>query len=328
MRTAPEVRTIIESSYEPPALNREIIRYLTNRNLNPSLDQKSDTSVVKGARKGFIERVRNVFVASEDSTLVIEKQSVVTANQFKVMVDTLINKIRTSEQLDLKRYKQFELEFLRQLEVASVTNSILTARIDGLLKSVEQEEIEKSIRLVMDRQKAISSSQQTLLIVSTLAVLIALLFGLLFLIDLSKSRRYRRELEQSHKHISDLLAAREKLMLTISHDNKAPTSSNLGYVELIEEEDDPVKKGRFLYNMKHSGEHVLRLVSTLLDYHRIESGRWQLKESRFDLHSLTEETVESFRPLAMQKELIYTVENRIPEKSYRLGDFCDPTDHG
>ena len=165
------------------------------------------------------------------------------------------------------------------------------------------------------------SSQQTLLIVSTLAVLIALLFGLLFLIDLSKSRRYRRELEQSHKRISDLLAAREKLMLTISHDIKAPMSSIMGYVELIEEEDDPVKKGRFLYNMKHSGEHVLRLVSTLLDYHRIESGRWQLKESRFDLHSLTEETVESFRPLAMQKELIYTVENRIPEKSYRLGDF-------
>lgn len=321
MRTAPEVRTIIESSYVPPALNREISRYLTNRNLNPSLDQKSDTSVVKGERKGFIERVRNVFVASEDSTLVIEKQSVVTANQFKVMVDTLINKIRTSEQLDLKRYKQFELEFLRQLEVASVTNRILTARIDGLLKSVEQEEIAKSIRLVMDRQKAISSSQQTLLIVSTLAVLIALLFGLLFLIDLSKSRRYRRELEQSHKHISDLLAAREKLMLTISHDIKAPMSSIMGYVELIEEEDDPVKKGRFLYNMKHSGEHVLRLVSTLLDYHRIESGRWQLKESRFDLHSLTEETVESFRPLAMQKELIYTVENRIPKKSYRLGDF-------
>src|SRR5690606_16184111 len=95
MRTAPEVRTIIESSYVPPALNSEISRYLTNRNLNPSLDQKSDTSVVKGERKGFIERVRNVFVASEDSTLVIEKQSVVTANQFKVMVDTLINKIRT-----------------------------------------------------------------------------------------------------------------------------------------------------------------------------------------------------------------------------------------
>jgi signal transduction histidine kinase/CheY-like chemotaxis protein len=321
MRTSPEITTIMESSYVPPALNREITRYLTNRNMNPSLDQKSDTSVVKGERKGFMERVRNVFVASEDSTLVIEKQSVVTANQFKVMVDTLINKIRTSEKLDLKRYKQLELEFLQQLEVASVTNRMLTARIDGLLKSVEQEEREKSIRLVMDRQKAISSSQQTLLIASTLAVLIALLFGLLFLIDLNKSRRYRRELEQSHKRISDLLAAREKLMLTISHDIKAPMSSIMGYVELIEEEDDPVKRGRFLYNMKHSGEHVLRLVSTLLDYHRIESGRWQLKESRFDLHTLTEETVESFRPLAMQKDLMYTVENRIPEKSYRFGDL-------
>ncbi len=320
MRIAPQITTLMESSYVPPSLNREITRYLTDRNLNPSHTLESDTSVVKGQRKGFLDRVRDVFVASEDSTLVIEKRSVVTANQFKVMVDTLINKIRTSEKLDLKRHKEFELQFLSQLEVLTHTNRMLTARIDGLLKSVEEEELTKSIQLVMDRQRSISSAQQTLLVVSTLALLIAFLFGFLFLVDLNKSRRYRRELEQSHKRISDLLAAREKLMLTISHDIKAPMSSIMGYVELIEEEEDAEKRERFLFNMKNSGEHVLRLVSTLLDYHRIESGRWQLKESRFDLHALIEETVQSFRPLALQKELTYTIENRIPEKSFRLGD--------
>ncbi len=320
MRAAPQITTLSESSYVPPSLNREISNYLTNRNLNPSIARENDTSVVRGGRKGFLDRVRNVFVASEDSTLVIEKRSVVTANQFRVMVDTLINKIRTSEKLDLKRHKQFELDFLSQLELLTQTNRMLTTRIDGLLKSVEQEELAKSIRLVMDRQRAISSSQQTLFIVSTLAVLIALLFGFLLLLDLNKSRRYRRKLEESHKRISDLLAAREKLMLTITHDIKAPLSSIMGYVELMEEEEDSEKRARFLFNMKNSGEHVLRLVSTLLDYHRIESGKWQLKESRFDLNTLVEETAQSFLPLALQKDLTYTIENRIPGKNFRLGD--------
>lgn len=321
MRTAPQITTLMESSYVPPSLNREISNYLTSNNLAPSLSHDSDTSVVKGQRKGFLDRVRNVFVASEDSTLVIEKRSVVTSSQFRVLVDTLINKIRTSEKLNLKRHKQFELAFLSQLEVMSQHNRMLTARIDDLLKSVEQEEMKKSLALVSAREKAIRGSQQTLFIVSTLAMLIALVFVFLFLIDLNKSRRYRRELEQSHKQISNLLASREKLMLTISHDIKAPMSSILGYIELMEEEEDPEKRERFLYYMKSSGDQVLRLISTLLDYHRIESGTWQLKETRFDLHTLAEETVQGFRPLAMQKELEYSVENRIPEESIRYGDL-------
>lgn len=320
MRTAPEVTRRIESTYVPRALNREITDFLTRRNLNSSVTQESDTSVVLGRRKGFLDRVRNVFVASQDSTLVIENRSQVTANQFKVMVDTLINKVRYSERLDLQRQKKFELAFLRQLEVMSQTNRMLTARIDELLKGVEQEEMTKTLQLVMARERALSGSQQTLFLVSTLAVVIALIFGFLFMVDLNKSQRYRKELERSHQRISNLLSSREKLMLTISHDIKAPMSSILGYIELMEQEDDPDKRERFLHNMKNSGDNVLRLVSTLLDYHRIESGTWQLKETRFDLHTLTEETVQSFRPLAMHKELDYAVENRIPEKSIRYGD--------
>lgn len=320
MRSAPEVISMRESTYVPRSLNSEITEYLTRKNLNSSVVQKSDTSVVKGQRKGFLDRVRNVFVASEDSTLVIENRSVLSDNQFRVMVDTLINMVRTSEKLNLQRQRQFELAFLRQLEVMSHTNRMLTARIDELLKSVEQEELAKTLYLVMAREKALSGSQQTLFIVSTLAILIALIFVSLFLMDLNKSRRYRMELEQSHKRISDLLSARERLMLTISHDIKAPMSSILGYIELMEQEDAPGKREHFLNQMKHSGDHILRLVSTLLDYHRIESGNWQLKETRFDLHMLTEETAQSFRPLALQKELDYSLENRISEDNIRLGD--------
>jgi len=47
---------------------------------------------VAGERKGFLDRVRNVFVASPDSTVVISNKSVVNEHEFKVIVDTLINK--------------------------------------------------------------------------------------------------------------------------------------------------------------------------------------------------------------------------------------------
>ena len=320
MRTAPKVKRVTESSFVPPSLNREITEYLSERDMNPSLIEESDTSVVKGARKAFLDRVRDLFVGSEDSIIVIERSSVVSANQFRFMVDTLINKVRISEKLDLQTRKEIEMELVRKLDLMGRTNRMLTARIDGLLKSVEQEEISKMAALVVAREKAILDSQHTLMIASSAAALIGLLFGFLFLMDLNRSRRYRRELEQSHNRISDLLSAREKLMLTISHDIKAPMSSIMGYVELMEDEKSLDKRTRILSNMKKSGEHIFQLISNLLDYHKVESGSWQMKECCFNLYSLTEETTQSFRPLALQKELKYVVTNRIPKKKVHFSD--------
>jgi len=63
------------------------------------------------------------------------------------------------------------------------------------------------------------------------------------LIDINRSQRYRRKLEESNQRVTELLASRERMMLTISHDIKAPMSSILGYLELMEERVDDEAKG-------------------------------------------------------------------------------------
>lgn len=309
-----------ETTYVPPALNREISDFLERNNLRTPRRNQTDTSVVLGQRKGFLDRVRNVFVASPDSTIVIKNKSEVSELAFKVIVDTLINKVRYSEKLDLARQKQFQLAFIERLDTMSYTNRMLTVRIDDLLKSIEQEEMRKSLQLIIDKEQALTGSQRTMFLVSCLAILIALVFGMLFLVDLNRSQRYRRQLESSHKRISQLLASREKLMLTISHDIKAPMSSILGYIDLMDGSEGQTKSEAWLLNMKNSGEHVLQLVSMLLDYHKLEAGTWQLKETNFRLHTLLAETADSFKPLALQKGLTYTIENHLPRELVSYGD--------
>lgn len=320
IRKAPRITLHLESSYIPKELNREISDYLTSRNLNTPKKNESDTSVVLGERRGFLDRVRDVFVASQDSTILIESKSVMTENDFKLVVDTIINKVRYSERIDLERQKQFQLAFIQRQGEMSHTNRMLTARIDDLLKGIEQEELRKSLQLIRDKDRALSSSQRTMRIVSSLAAFFAIIFGILFLIDINKSQRYRRQLEASNKRISDLLASREKLMLTISHDIKAPMSSIMGYIELMDGRMEQEKKDLYLSNMKNSGAHVLQLISTLLDYHKIEAGNWQLNERNFNLHQLVRETVSSFKPLALQKGLKYIDKCSIPEELSSYGD--------
>ncbi|MDD2937484.1 MAG: response regulator [Proteiniphilum sp.] len=246
----------------------------------------------------------------------------VTGNEhtFRVIVDTLINKVRYSEQLDMARQKELQRVFSQQLDTMYTTNRMLTARIDDLLKDIEQDEMSNSLRLVTEKGQILRGSQRTMFVISVLAILIALSFSILFLVDIHKSQRYRRQLERSLKRISRLLASREKLMLAISHDIKAPISSIMGYIDLMDKSVSKPENKFWLSNMKHSAEHVLELVSMLLDHHQLEAGKWKPNEINFSLPALAAMTTDSFKPLAQQKGLAYHVENNIPAEMICFGD--------
>lgn len=317
---APRIVVRRESSFVPKKLNQEITKYLESKNLNKADLNQSDTSVVVGTRRGFMERVRDVFVARTDSTYVIQKQSVVSDNDLKLIVDTIVNKVRYSERVDLERQRQFQLALLYRREMMSEANQMLTSRIDELLKGIENEELEKSIWLLKEKEQTLSNSQYTMFVAFCMAVCIAFFFALLFLVDINKSQRYRRQLEASNKRISDLLDSREKLMLTISHDIKAPMSSILGFIELMDTHGDR-KNENYLNNMKQSGEHILELASALLDYHKLDEGNWQLKESNFNLSTLIDNTASGFEPLAGRKGLQYIIKNDLPPQMVVYSDF-------
>jgi signal transduction histidine kinase/CheY-like chemotaxis protein len=202
---------------------------------------------------------------------------------------------------------------------------MLTSRIDELLKDIEQEEYRKSIQLLEEKEYTISRSQKIMLIVSIIAIVIALLFAILFLIDINKSQRYRSKLERSNQQISELLATRQKLMLTISHDIKAPMSSIIGFIELLRDGINSgiskEKRNEYLQNMSSSANHIIQLVTTLLDFTKLQEGKWDFNNSNFNLHQLVNDTTKSFQPIAVEKGLIYHVDNRLQvDKLY----FADP----
>lgn len=321
---APRITRETVSSYVPRSLNNEITDYLQSHNINAVTDTvKADTMVVYAEKRGFFDRVKDVFVARTDSTstVTLEKKTTLSVEQFKSVIDTVVNMVRYSERLDLENQKRFQYILLERQNMMSQTNSELTGQINALLKGIESEELEKSVQLLRDRDDAISKSQNTVHLVSWLAIVIALVFGILFFADINRSQRYRRQLEISNKRISELLKSREQLMFAVIHDIKAPMSSVLGYIELMQTELTPQQKQLYLSNMKNSSEHVLQLAANLLDFHKLESGTMVLKEMNVNIYDLVENTADSFRPIAHQKKLKYLVDNKIDEN---VVGFSDP----
>jgi signal transduction histidine kinase/CheY-like chemotaxis protein len=311
----PKIAVRTENSYSPKKLQQEISRYVEDREKS----NISDTTLVAGAKKGLFNRLLNVFAARPDSILVIENKSVVSESKLQVVIDTIINKIRYMERLDLERQKRFQQAYFAHQEMLNETNRMLTLRINDLLNRIEQEELEKSIQLLREKEQTLVNSQRAISAACFMALLFAFVFAILFLTGINRSQRYRTQLEASHKRISDLLASREVLMFTISHDIRAPMSSILGFIELMNTHGDR-KNETYLANMKNSSEHILELASALLDYHKLEKGNWLLKELNFDLHALINNTASGFEPLAVRKGLKYTVENDLPEHLFAYSD--------
>lgn len=310
------------STFVPRGLNDRIRQYMEQKNVVRKPVEESDTTVVKGEQKGLFRRIGDAIRGRQDSTLIIQNRPAagIARDNIRLIIDTVVNMVRYSEKLNLENQRKFQAALLLRQSSMTSTNHLLTVRIDDLLKSIEQEEINKSIRLIEEKEATLNRSSKTVLGVTSLAVLIALVFGLLFWMDINRSQKYRRRLEESNVRINQLLQSREKLMLSISHDIKAPMSSILGYMELMESGADENTRKMYLTNMKKSSNHVLQLVTNLLDYQKIESGTWLRKEMNFNLHELVENTANSFKPLAEKKQLEYNVTNKVPGDLLVFGD--------
>ncbi len=323
LRKAPPIIRESINTYVPKSLNSNISDYL-NDNVLEAEDQLSagtDTTIVKSERKGLLQRLGDAFAGRQDSTIILQnKPSVIVRKDYSLIVDTIVNMVRYSERLNLENQKRFQLELVNRQMSMNVTNQLLTIRVDDLLKQIEKEEFEKSLALVEAKEQVLSRSYSTVFWVSIVALVIALTFGLMFILDFNKIQKYKNQLETSNSKIKKLLKHREKLMLTISHDIKVPMASILGYIELVESNVNTASHDKYLSNMKQSSEHVLYLVSNLLDYQRLESDTWSRNNINFSVNDMIENTVKSFKPLSSQKKLLYNFENNLPHNLFAFGD--------
>ena len=122
------------------------------------------------------------------------------------------------------------------------------------------------------------------------------------------------QLEKAKQVAESLLRSREKLMLTISHDIRAPLSSIIGYIELLLRRHPDERQQYYLENMKGSSDHILSLVNDLLDFQRLESGEMEVHSVPFRVPVLFDEIYTSFQPIAEAKGLRFVL-NLKPEET-------------
>lgn len=276
---------------------------MTRQRVQHRIITHRDTTVVRPRKKGFFRRLGEVFVPSKKDTAIQVRTSLEFAT------DTLIDPYNPADSL----HKKLRAVARQRRQVANLVQQrkrnlqqldhMLTERIDSLLKNYEQETLQRGRAEAEYRQAVRHRSVRTLAGIAAGAVLLAIVFLFLIGRDVTRSNRYRRELEEARRRAEDLLATREKLMLAITHDFKAPLGSIMGYADLLARLTVDERQRFYLDNMKTSSEHLLKLIVDLLDFHRLDLHKVEVSRVTFQPSRLLEEVRVSFEPLAAAKGL-------------------------
>ena len=116
---------------------------------------------------------------------------------------------------------------------------------------------------------------------------------------------------------------RERLLLTITHDIKAPAASISGFIDLMK---DYVDNPQHLLSQQHQGSatHLSRLVAALLDYHQLENGLMKLNPVDFSPADMFRQCAGEMQILSREKGLELHLELdgiSSPQTYYRADAF-------
>ena len=283
-----------------------------------------NTYTIHHKPKKFFRRLADLFAPGKpDSTQVdnlVQEEYTDTIDEAYNPADTIANML-TSIQHKVYQSRQEQQRALDQrINQLRIAGGQLSQRVNQLLETIETDEQAAIGRKFQHEQEIRRQAAWTMGAIAVLAVLLVLVFFIIIWRDITRSNHYRHELEKSKQYAENLLVAREKLMLTITHDIKAPAGSIIGYIDLLLRLVSDQRQQFYLRNMQSSARHLLDLVTSLLDYHRLEAGKMDLHPVTFNPHELFATIYTSFLPIAEKKHLRLASDIQLPDGLTLEGD--------
>jgi len=269
-------------------------------------EAKTTTVEVVKTKKGFFRRLADAFKKEHAETLSVKKDSNRAVIDTIAPVNVADNVADILEQIDKKEKnatKEKSHAVNKEMAELQMVNAQLALRS---AKQLNEEHERERLSMQQTINKAIAARQHLLWQIGMLAV-VAFLATIILLWyiwrDTQKERIYRENLEAANEEIQRIMKQRERLLLTITHDIKAPAASISGFIDLLKECLHDEQALSYLNSIRNSATHLSQLVASLLDYHQLENGLMELHPASFNPQKLVEQCVEEMNIQAQQKSL-------------------------
>ena len=275
-------------------------------------EAKKTTVEVMKTRRGFFRRLADAFKKEHAETLSIKQDSnraiidsITTPVNVAENVANILDQIDKKEKVATQDHKESINKEMEDLKIVSTKLALRSAKQLSDVHQRERDSMQKAINKAMAARRQLLWQIGLLTVITLFAIIVMIWF---IWRDARKERIYRENLEAANEEIQRIMNQRERLLLTITHDIKAPAASISGFIDLMKEYVTEAQGMECLQNIKNSAAHLSRLVASLLDYHQLENGLMKVQPVSFSPTQLVKESVEGMRLRAKEKGLSISYE--------------------
>ena len=287
-------------------------------------EAKKTTVEVLKTRRGFFRRLADAFKKEHAETLSVKQDSnravidsVTTPVNVAENVATILEQIDKKEKVETQGHKQNINREMEELKMVSAKLALRSAKHLSDVHQREKDNMQEAIKKAMEARKHLLWQMELLAIVAFFAIVIMIWF---IWRDARKERIYRENLEAANEEIQRIMNQRERLLLTITHDIKAPAASISGFIDLMKAYVSNPQGIECLQNIKNSAAHLSHLVASLLDYHQLENGLMKVQPTSFSPVQLVAESVEGMKLRAEEKGLEISFECKMKGMGFFRAD--------